>query len=388
MLVQMEYQISTDEEKKLLQKLGERSDTDALRIKRYLAMPDLSRTDGSPLKELVERARSVPSLKNLDNIIIPEVVPASISFDLFDFAPDHPARNPSDTYFIDDKNILRTHDTVMWYYYLQLPEVKARAARGETIGTVCYGKVYRKDEIDNRHMNVFHQFGGWLLQPDTVGIMPLDRLKEVLSEVVEALFGTDVEYRFLDDTFPYTDPSLQVEVKVGDPSSGPGASRWIEILGGGMPKKSVLKNFGLEGYNGWAFGFGLERLAIISMELPDIRLLWSADPRITAQLRLGQKYKEVSKYPPVVRDISFVAPPNFAPNNYFDLIRETVGEELTEEVKLIDTYKNKEKFGDNTSYAYRITYRSLERTLTNDEVDTLHKKLEAATAAQYGAKVR
>jgi phenylalanyl-tRNA synthetase alpha chain len=214
-----------------------------------MGMPDLSRTPGSPLFELVKRARSVPSLRDLDNIIIPEVVPASISFDLFDFAADHPARKTSDTYYLDEKNILRTHDTVMWYYYLQLPEVKARVAKGEPVGTVCYGKVYRKDEIDNRHMNVFHQFGGWYLQPDSMGIMPLDALKKVLSEVVESLFGKEIEYRFLDDTFPYTDPSLQVEVKVGE--------RWIEILGGGMPKKSVLKNFGIEGYNGWAFGFGL-----------------------------------------------------------------------------------------------------------------------------------
>ncbi|MES2202735.1 MAG: hypothetical protein V4474_00160 [Patescibacteria group bacterium] len=377
----MDYTIPIDEEKKLIAGLAGRTDTDASRIKRYLAMPDLSRTPGSPLMELVKRARSTDALKNLDNIIIPEVVPASISFDLFDFAPDHPARSHSDTYYIDDKNILRTHDTVMWYYYLQLPEVKARAAKGETIGCVCYGKVYRKDEIDNRHMNVFHQFGGWLLQPDSMGIMPLDELKKVLSEVVESLFGKDAEYRFLDDTFPYTDPSLQVEVKVGD--------RWIEILGGGMPKKSVLKNFGLEGYNGWAFGFGLERLAIISMELPDIRLLWSTDPRVMSQLQLGNKFKEVSKYPAVVRDISFVVPKTFAPNNYFDLIRETVGEDMAEEVQLLDTYADAKKFGeDKVSYTYRIVYRSLERTLTNEEVDSLHKKLEAATVAQYGAQVR
>ncbi len=165
----MDYRIPTDEEKRIIAGLEGKTDTDALRIKRYLAMPDLSRTPGSPLFELVKRARSTPSLKELDNIIIPEVVPASVSFDLFDFAADHPARSTSDTYYADEKNILRTHDTVMWYYYLNLPEVKARAARGEDIGCVCYGKVYRKDEIDNRHMNVFHQFGGWYLQPRQQG---------------------------------------------------------------------------------------------------------------------------------------------------------------------------------------------------------------------------
>ncbi|MSR70753.1 hypothetical protein EXS62_01820 [Candidatus Kaiserbacteria bacterium] len=377
----MEYRIPTDEEKRLIAGVEARTDTDALRIKRYLGLPDLSRTPGHPLHELVERARATEALKHLDNIIIPEIVPTDISFDLFDFAQDHPARSTSDTYYVDDKNILRTHDTVMWYYYLQLPEVKEKISKGESVGTVCYGKVYRKDEIDNRHMNVFHQFGAWFLQPDSLGIMPIDTLKGVLSEIVEELFGKDVEYKFLEDTFPYTDPSLQIEVKIGD--------RWIEIMGGGMPKKSVLKNMGVEGYNGWAFGFGLERLAIIGMELPDIRLLWSKDPRVTAQLRLGQKYKEVSKYPPVVRDISFIVSDTFTPNNYFDLIREVVGEDMIEQVELLDKFENAEKFGaGKVSYTYRIVYRSLERTLVSDEVDELHKKLEQATTAQYGAQVR
>ncbi len=377
----MEYRIDTKAEEEIRASIEPRSDTDALRMKRVLAMPDLSRTPGHPLYELVERARATPTLSKLDNIIIPEIVPTDIAFDLFDFPEDHPARSPSDTYYATKTDILRPHDTVMWYYYLNLPEVKERIARGEDVGCVCYGKVYRKDEIDNRHMNVFHQFGGWLLQPDSKGTMPLDELKRVLTEVVEGLFGKGIEYRFLDDTFPYTDPSLQVEVKVGD--------RWIEILGSGMPKKSVLKKMGLEGYNGWAFGFGLERLAIISMELPDIRLLWSTDPRVTAQLKLGQKYKEVSKYPAVVRDISFIVNKDFAPNDYFDLIRETVGEELIEEVALLDKFESAEKFGaDKISYTYRIVYRSLERTLTSEEVDALHKKLEEKTSTEYQAQVR
>lgn len=377
----MEYVIPTDEEKKIIEKLGSRSDTDALRIKRYLAMPDLSRTPGSPLYELVERVRSVDSLKGFDNVVIPEIVPASVSFDLFNFPPDHPARSTSDTYYADEKNILRTHDTVMWHYYLELPEVKELIRQGKPLGVICYGKVFRKDEIDSRHMNVFHQMGGLYLAPDNAQQFVLDDLKGVLTEIVQSIFGKDVVHRFNVDTFPYTDPSLEVEVQVKD--------RWIEILGGGMPRKEVLKNFGLTGYNGWAFGFGLERLAIISLELPDIRLLWSHDPRVMQQLKLGHAYKEVSKYPAVVRDISFVVDKNFAPNNYFDLIRETVGEDIIEEVKLLDTYEDKEKFGaDKTSYTYRVVYRSLERTLTNEEVDTLHQKLEQATVAQYRAQVR
>lgn len=379
----MDIKIPKDDEMRLRKVLSDRAgkgDFEAKRMERYLSMPDLSRTPGSPLHEMIKRVKNVPSLRGLDDIEIPEIVPASVSFDLFDFAPDHPARSKSDTYYADDANILRTHTTVSWYYYHHDPSVIERAKKGEVLGTLCYGKVYRKDEIDRRHMNVFHQIDGWKVQPDSMGIMPLDELKRVLSEVVESVFGATTEYRFLDDTFPYTDPSTQVEVKVN--------GEWVEILGSGMIKKSVLSKMGIEGYNGWAFGFGLERLAIISTKLPDIRLLWSEDERVKKQLVLGQEYKEVSKFPAVIRDISFIVPKTFVPNNYFDLVRDVLGD-MAEQVELLDKYENDAKFGaDNMSYAYRITYRSIERTLTNAEVDEMHKNLEAKTSAMYGATIR
>jgi len=372
--------INTDAEKKLIAELAKRKDVEAMRMKRYLAMSDLSRTPGSPLYEIVERTKKLPVVKDFDNIIIPEIVPADISFDLFNFAPDHPARSTSDTYYVDTKNILRTHDTVMWYYYLQLPEIKKKIANKEPLGVICYGKVYRKDEIDRSHMNIFHQMGGLLLMPDEKKLFVLDDLKNVLSEIVKSIFGKDVVFRFNTDTFPYTDPSLELEVELN--------GKWLEVLGGGMPRKSVLKNFGLEGYNGWAFGFGLERLAILGMELPDIRLLWSDDERVKKQLKLGTKFVQVSKYPPVIRDISFVVDSTFAPNNYFDLVRDIVGD-LAEEVALVDTYENEKKFGKGKkSYAYRITYRSLDRTLTDTEVNGLHNKLEEKTKEVFNATIR
>lgn len=371
-----------DEEQRLKRVVEGRDDAEAVRIKRYLGMPDLSRTVGSPLHTMVERVKAVTTLQGFDDINIPEIVPASVSFDLFGFPPDHPARSTSDTYYIDDDNILRTHDTVFWYYYPQSEEIKKKIENKEPLGTVCYGKVYRKDEIDRHHMNVFHQFGAWYLLPnDGDRTLTVEDLKNVLSEIVKSIFGEQVEYRFNEDTFPYTDPSLEVEVKI--------KGEWIEILGSGMVKKEVLNNFGLGDYHGWAFGFGLERLAIISMELPDIRLLWSDDERVKKQLVLGQKFEEVSKYPPVLRDISFIVSKDFIPNNYFDMVRDVVGDDLVEEVELLDKYENDEKFGaDKMSYAFRITYRSLERTLTGEEVDTLHSALEEATVKNFNAQVR
>lgn len=377
-----EYIINTDEEKELIRRLENKQDAESLRIKRYLNMPDLSRTEGSPILELVRRITSIPDFKIFDVIHVPEIMSTKIAFDLFDFPADHPARNKSDTYYVDDSHILRTQTTVMWYYYFNQPEIKERLARKEPLGVFCYGKVYRKDEIDSRHMNVFHQIDALYIAPKETQKIDLDTLKDVELKIVKAIFG-DVESRFAEETFPYTHPSTEIEIKRDND--------WLEILGSGVVKPSVLEMLGVdpEVYNGWAFGSGIERWAMISLSLPDIRLLWSEDPRVKAQLKLGQKYKEVSRFPSVVRDISFVVSNTFTPNDYFDLIRETVGDDMIEEVALIDKYENEQKFGkDKVSYAYRITYRSLDRTLTNAEVDALHKKLEETTQNSYQANIR
>lgn len=374
------YEIISPEEEAFKKDLESKTDAHSMRLKRYLTMPDLSRTPGSPLEEIVKKAKSVPALENFDDIKIPEIVPTNILFDLFNMPPEHPARSKSDTYYVDEANVLRTHDTVFWYYYLNHPDIKKRIENKETLGALCYGKVYRKDEIDRTHMNVFHQFGGLYIAPDDKKTITPEDLKNALSEIARSVFGENVEFRFYDHNFPYTDPSFEMEVNIN--------GKWVEMLGSGMARKSVLANFGLEGYHGWAFGFGLERLAIVNMELPDIRLLWSEDPRIKKQLKMGTKFVEVSKYPPIVRDISFIVKNDFIPNDYFDVARETAPG-LIEEVELLDKYENAEKFGeDKISYAFRITYRSLERTLTSVEIDEVHKKIEGVTEKVFGAVIR
>jgi phenylalanyl-tRNA synthetase alpha chain len=374
--------INTDEETRLRKELETRHDAESERMKRFLDMPDLSRTEGSPLKDMVERIGKIPDFAMLDNIQIPEIVPADISFDLFDFPADHPARSRSDTYYVDDKNILRTHTTVMWYYYLADEGVKKRIQNNEAVGCLSYGKVYRKDEIDRHHMNIFHQIDGWYLVPKDQKIITQDDLANVLGNLAKAVFGPDVKYRLNKDTFPYTDPSLEMEIEIN--------GKWVEVVGSGVVKGSVLDKLGMDSskYTGWAFGFGLERLAITSMALPDIRLLWSKDPRVKKQLRLGNSYAEVSKYPPVIRDISFIVGKDFVPNNYFDLIRD-IGGDLVEEVQLLDKYENMEKFGpDKVSYTYRIFYRSPDRTLEASEVEPLQEKVYSQTAEQFKAELR
>ena len=378
----MQYEVKTEVEKDLLAKLEPKTDVQSLRMKKYLSMPDLSRTTGSPIHEIVQRILVQDDFKDFDIIKVPEVVPVDISFDIYGFAPDHPARSPSDTYFLDEKNILRPHTTVMWYYYLNQPEVKERMAKGEAVGFFSFGKVYRKDEIDRNHMNIFHQMDGGFLIPKSKKVINVEDLQKVLSDIAKAVFGPNIKYRFNPDTFPYTDPSLEMEIEVG--------GRWIEVLGCGIMTDNLIRNLELnpEEWSNWAFGFGLERLAIISMDLPDIRLFWSEDERVKKQLVLGQKYHEVSKFPPAVRDISFIVPKTFVPNDYFDFVRETIPE-IIEQVELLDKYENDQKFGaDKLSYAYRITYRSLDRTLTSEEVEKIHKNLEAETAKNFEATIR
>mgnify|MGYP001619429074 CR=1 FL=1 len=390
----MEIKISRNEENKLRVELEARHDLEAERMKRFLAMPDLSRMPGSPISEMVQRILAMPDYKNFDVIEVPEIVPTDVSFDLFDFPKDHPVRSKSDTYYVDDpvkspvgdhgagKYILRTHTTVMWNYYLGQEDVKKRMTENKPVGCFSFGKVYRKDEIDRNHMNVFHQMDGWYLAPKEQEVIGIPELEKVLVDIAKAVFGSNVKYRFNPDTFPYTDPSLEMEIEVN--------GRWVEVLGSGVVKGKVLENHGMDSskWNGWAFGFGLERLAIISMDLPDIRLLWSQDERVKKQLKLGNKFKEVSKYPPITRDISFVVSKDFIPNNYFDLIRD-IGGDLVEEVHLLDKYENAEKFGpDKISYTYRITYRSTDRTLQTTEIDPLQQEVYDRTKKEFNAEVR
>ncbi len=374
--------ITSPDEARLRDMLAKKDDADSKRLTKFLALADLTRTKGHPICELASRLFAIPDFKDFDHIQVPEIVRADQSFDLFNFPENHPARSASDTYFVDNEHILRTHTTIMWYYYMMSEEIKERVKKDLPLGVLSYGKVYRKDEIDRFHLNVFHQIDGVYLHPTSDMEVPFDELKNILGKIAKSIFGENIRYRFNEDTFPYTDPSVEMEVEVN--------GQWLEVLGGGMVRQSVLEKLGVDPkqYTGWAFGFGVERLAIISMELPDIRLLRSDDPRVTRQLVLGNKYREVSKYPPITRDISFVVPKGFFVNQYYDVIRD-IGGDLVEEVQLLDTYEDEKKFGaGKVSYTFRVIYRSNDRTLVSDEVDVLQEKLYKETASQFKAELR
>ena len=375
--------IKNPEEAKLIASLEKRTDVKAERIKRFLALPDLTLKEKSPIKILVESIMNIPRFSTFDIVQIPKIVSLEDEFDILNSPKDHPTRKETDTFFIDESNHLRTQTTVMWPYYLRDKEVLSKLEKDGEIRALSTGIVFRKDEIDRKHFPAFHQIDGLLICKKSKKIITLDDLKEVEVEMTKSIFGNDVEYRFLVDSFPFTDPSVQIEIKFGDD--------WMEILGSGLVHTQVLKNLGIdpEVYNGWAFGFGIERLAMVKMNIPDIRIMWSEDPRITSQFKdINSKYKEVSKYPEILRDISFIIDKNINLNNYFEIVRDCAGN-LIEEVKKIDEYESAEKFGaGKKSYTFRIIYRSHERTLTNDEVNKIHDEIRAKTQAELEAVIR
>ncbi len=372
-----------DTSNKLLEEIKNKNDIKSERIKRLLAMPDLSRKLNSPLKFIVDAILNLTIFRDFDILEFPEIVSVKDNFDLLNAPADHPSRKETDTYYVDSNHILRTQTTVMWSYYLQRAEAIEQLKKEGEIGLLSYGKVFRKDEIDRSHFPVFHQVDGLYICKKDKKIIGIPELQEVLSAITKSIYGESIVYKFLEDTFPFTNPSTQIEIQKGD--------SWLEVVGAGVVHTQVLKNLNIdpEVYNGWAFGFGLERLAMIKMNISDIRVFWSDDPRITSQFKdINSQYKDVSKYPMTYRDISFIINKEISLNNYYEIIRDCAGD-LVEEVKLTDKYENAEKFGsDKISYTFRITYRSPERTLTNEEVNQIQEKIIEKTKQELSAVVR
>lgn len=378
------FSVSLRAQEEILKKLASRTDVQAERLKRYLALPDLTRLDGNPVKAVTDIVINLPSLKNFDLIETPWIIQPEIVFDLFNFPKDHPARTQSDTYYIDDTHILRPHTSLMWKYYLELDLVRKKLDTHGSVGALCYGTVFRRDEIDWQHSNVIHHIDGLYICKKEVALLEQSDLEDILWEVARSLFGKEIKAEFRVDHFPYTDPSLEMNIAWDD--------KWVEILGAGIVHPQVIKNLGFDPsvYNGWAFGFGADRLAMIKMRIPDIRLLRSTDERVIRQFaNIENVYQAVSKYPSVVRDISFVVAKNkFNINRYYEIVRE-MGDDLIEEVKILDQYDDEKKFGaGNISYTFRIIYQHLDRTLTNEEVDIVHKKIEEKTMSEFSAAIR
>lgn len=334
------------------------------------------------------------------------VVTTHQNFDSLLIPKDHPSRAKSDTYYVNKDLLLRSQTS---------------AHQEELIvmgfdSFLVVGDVYRRDAIDATHYPVFHQMEGVRLftesevfsgvndptgltlfeDPnhskrtadkqeshtlDAAKLLEYD-LKNTLSSLAHHLFGDDIQYRWVDCYFPFTHPSWELEILYKD--------EWLEVLGCGIMEQKILVNAGAKNKIGWAFGLGLERLAMKLYQIPDIRLFWSKDSGFLNQFQVENPetpitYKPVSTYPQCANDLSFWIPEGFTENDFYDLVR-SVGGDIVEQVLLVDTFKHPKH--QRTSHCYRIIYRHMERTLTQKEVNDVHSQITHAAVEQLGIEPR
>ncbi len=209
----------------------------------------------------------------------PEVELATYNFDKLNAEEGHPSRDWSDTFYFDKDSrvMLRSQTSPM--------QVRAMETMKLPIRIIAPGRVYRKDEVDATHSPMFHQVEGMVIDK---GVTMAD-LKGTLNAVMEQLFGEGTVTRFRPHHFPFTEPSCEMDVQChkcggkGCPTcKGEG---WIEVLGAGMIHPRVLEMSGIdsEEYSGWAFGMGLERLAMRRFKISDLRLIFENDVRFLEQ---------------------------------------------------------------------------------------------------------
>ena len=209
----------------------------------------------------------------------PEVERADYNFTRLNTPDNHPAREWTDTFYFDEDsiNLLRTQTSGM--------QIHAMEDIGVPLRVIIPGRVYRKDEVDATHSPMFHQIEGLVVDK---GVTMAD-LKGTLNMLVRSLYGEKTITRFRPHHFPFTEPSCEMDVQCHE-CGGKGCrvckgEGWIEILGAGMVHPKVLAGCGIdpEEYSGWAFGMGLERLAMRRYNISDLRLIFENDVRFLEQ---------------------------------------------------------------------------------------------------------
>jgi phenylalanyl-tRNA synthetase alpha chain len=206
-----------------------------------------------------------------------EVETTEYNFDQLEFPPWHPARSPRATFFLNGDVVVRTETSPS--------QIREMEEREPPIYMVSIGRCYRRDTIDATHYPIFHQFEGLAVDRG----LTLADLKGTLLHVMRALYGEDRAVRFRTHYFPFTEPSIEPDVSCGI-CGGKGCrtckySGWLEMGGAGMVDPAVVRNCGLdpEEWSGFAFGCGLERVAQLRHNIPDIRVLWENDLRVLRQ---------------------------------------------------------------------------------------------------------
>ena len=207
----------------------------------------------------------------------PEIEDEYHCFDALNTPADHPARNEKDTFYFDSGKLLRTHTSSV--------QVRTMESSVPPIRIIAPGSAYRRDEIDATHLSVFNQLEGLYVDTDVT----LPALKGTHEYFFREMFGTSTEVRFRPHFFPFTEPSFEIDVKLQIKGQAP---RWIEVAGCGMVDPAVFESINAtrkdnaldpEKVTGFAFGMGLDRLAMIRWGIKDIRLLIENDTRFLSQ---------------------------------------------------------------------------------------------------------
>ena len=208
----------------------------------------------------------------------PEIESDWYNFEALNFTPDHPARDTQDTFFVDvERLLLRTHTSNV--------QIRAMERWKPPVKVLSAGRVFRRDEITMRRSPMFHQAEGFIVDRG----IHIGHLRATLEHVVQKLFGKESKMRMRPSFFPFTEPSAEVDMScVFCKGAGCGTcsqTGWMEILGCGMIHPQVLRNVGIdpEEWSGFAFGMGLDRVAMLKFDIPNIRILFENDLRVLQQ---------------------------------------------------------------------------------------------------------
>lgn len=186
------------------------------------------------------------------------------NFEALNVPEDHPAKDMHDTFYLNNSGLLRTHTSPVQIRTMEKSEAPHRI--------ICPGKVYRKDS-DLTHTPMFHQIEGLVVEEDA----SFSQLKGLLNDFLEDFFGEQVELRFRPSYFPFTEPSAEADIRWN--------KNWLEVLGCGMVHPNVLRGVGVDTnkYSGFAFGLGVERMAMLKYDIPDLRAFFENDIRFLDQ---------------------------------------------------------------------------------------------------------
>jgi phenylalanyl-tRNA synthetase alpha chain len=310
------------------------------------------------------------------------IVTVADNYDRLHYPPDGAAREARYTRYVGEGALLRTQTSAM------IPPLLRELSKKEIkdILLVCPGLVYRRDCIDRLHTGEPHQMDLWRIRRGAP--LHTNDLTEMITQVMSAILPQK-EWRVTAASHPYTTDGLQIDVK--------DQSEWIEVGECGLALPALLRESGLpEDTTGLAMGLGLDRLLMIRKGLDDIRLLRATEPRIASQMITLSKYRPVSMMPPVKRDLSVAVDRGTNIEELGDRVRAALGE-LADVVESIEILSETPYEGlslvarerlqikpGQLNLLLRVTLRSMQRTLTNEECNVLREKIFSAVEGCRG----